>query len=517
MRKIKSFFTLIIALAFVISLTSCRDTSVSGKLTEVIALRTSIVVKAKLTDENSIVTAGSFSVSLYDSDDAIVNTLTFDETSDKEQTKEFTDLSKTSTYTVRLFATYNSKKYTLDSQTVTTTTAGTEDEPILISTTDEFLNIKNDSAGYFKLNADLDFGGATITAFFTSSDSPFKGNLDGQGHTISNYILSTSAYSSLFGYNSGTIKNLVIDNIEFELKRSTTTETNLGLVCSTNNGTLENITIKNVVAKVTSASYGLMNFGLLCGKNGAKGVVENCNVTDSTIEYTGRVTANIGGLLGLNDEAKSTTRPRISNSSTDVAITFTQSYASTRDLDFSVGGLVGTNKATIEDSYTNNTITISTSKSTSTTDIAYDVRIGGLAGTADSNARFRNCAVVSKIAYTLNDKNEEDKTLVVNVNMGLLVGVISPYTDVVNCVALAKNSTLGFTTEATALSEDSYVVVSAIIASSDYAERYSTSFVTASVNMDGINAIATTITPAIAEIVDANYTQAVLNFINLNK
>ena len=58
----------------------------------------------------------------------------------------------------------------------------------------------------FVLNTDLDMSAHFWTPIGTDSNHPFKGNFDGNGHTISGvYVNSTGSHNGLFGYVEGTI------------------------------------------------------------------------------------------------------------------------------------------------------------------------------------------------------------------------------------------------------------------------------------------------------------------------
>jgi filamentous hemagglutinin family protein len=133
-----------------------------------------------------------------------------------------------------------------------------------------------------------------------TSSSPFSGVCDGLGHTVSNFSLSsTSNNIGLFGYSSGTIRNL-------------------GLIDPTVIGTID-------PATKSGGSYvgGLIGY--------STGTIDNCYVTvttGSTTTVSG--TANVGGLVGY-------TTGKITDCHSDVDVTATQDG----DQNSNVGGLVG--------------------------------------------------------------------------------------------------------------------------------------------------------------------------------
>lgn len=88
-------------------------------------------------------------------------------------------------------------------------------EETIINTVEEFLNIRKNPSGSFRLNADIDLKGVEFNGFFNDGDNTFTGSLDGQGHSVKNFNLTftTGADKGLFGKTSGaTIKNISFVN-----------------------------------------------------------------------------------------------------------------------------------------------------------------------------------------------------------------------------------------------------------------------------------------------------------------
>ncbi|MBQ9428333.1 MAG: hypothetical protein IJU41_02170, partial [Clostridia bacterium] len=88
-----------------------------------------------------------------------------------------------------------------------------------ISTADQLLEIMNDSSKWatsYVLTADIDLSTATSelsqAPIGRSGSNLFSGTFDGDGHTISGINIDTGSagYAGLFGYASGTIKNLTL-------------------------------------------------------------------------------------------------------------------------------------------------------------------------------------------------------------------------------------------------------------------------------------------------------------------
>ena len=120
------------------------------------------------------------------------------------------------------------------------------------------------------LNADIDLNNVAWTPIGTSTNA-FKGNFDGNGHTISNLKAGTDSQSNvgLFGYTTdGTIKNIHIHNAEIKGHQ------NVGVVAGTPFTTeYSNIKVTGLV-KVDGYAY----VGGMFGKDAY------ANLTDLTIE-----------------------------------------------------------------------------------------------------------------------------------------------------------------------------------------------------------------------------------------
>ncbi len=110
--------------------------------------------------------------------------------------------------------------------------SGTEDDPYLIVNKEQLNNVRNYLSSHFKLLFDIEFNytdfaeggdfyneGAGFEPIGKKSD-PFTGSFDGNYHTIKNLYINASSssnnlYVGLFGYISGTIKNLGMIDIDF--------------------------------------------------------------------------------------------------------------------------------------------------------------------------------------------------------------------------------------------------------------------------------------------------------------
>lgn len=168
--------------------------------------------------------------------------------------------------------------------------SGTEKEPYLIAEGSQLaflaqqVNGGTDYAGvYFALADDIDLGCVEWTPIsysgYDNNGNPlrktdFAGTLDGQGHTISRLTISdggASRHAGLFGYSSGTIKSLYLDDVKIESING------IGAICAYNSGTIEACGVNGGELKITGANGG--NVGGICESN--SGTVSRCyNMAD---------------------------------------------------------------------------------------------------------------------------------------------------------------------------------------------------------------------------------------------
>ncbi|MBO5262108.1 MAG: MBL fold metallo-hydrolase [Clostridia bacterium] len=90
------------------------------------------------------------------------------------------------------------------------TGAGTETDPYIVETAEDFMEINNNLSAHYKLNADISVSSNTGTIV----EGTFSGVFDGGNHTIDVNIVGatsgTNTYDALFGVVSGKIKNLTV-------------------------------------------------------------------------------------------------------------------------------------------------------------------------------------------------------------------------------------------------------------------------------------------------------------------
>lgn len=201
-------------------------------------------------------------------------------------------------------------------------------ESIPIYTADDLRAIGNNTAANYYLANDIDLEGTSWTPI-----SYFSGMLNGEGHTISNFTISSTAYQAgFFGSNTGTIKSLTLSDFSFSVSTTTSTFT-AGALVGSNTGKIDNCHIKDAVlsysvyrsltSKITVTSYA----GGLVGSN--NGTIQNCTVDaelsgkseiysvykNSNADYGIGCALYIGGISGINSNS-------ILDSSANTSFTF---------------------------------------------------------------------------------------------------------------------------------------------------------------------------------------------------
>ena len=157
---------------------------------------------------------------------------------------------------------------------------------------------KNTAGVNFILGADIDMSGVNWTGIGSTESNAFKGNLDGNGYTISNL---TSSSASLFKHVKG--------------NQTSVTDSATGVTTTATQGVIKNVVLTNL--KVTASGDEI---GGLIGKS-QSAYVENC-FTQGTI--SGR--SWMGGLIGHNIKSS------VQNSTANVGVSATGNC---------IGGLIG--------------------------------------------------------------------------------------------------------------------------------------------------------------------------------
>ena len=260
--------------------------------------------------------------------------------------------------------------------------SGTVDDPFQIKYYRHFDNIRkvtrydddfkeNGVCGYYILT-----GNITLPSSFKPLDNGyayFSGGIDGNGYSISNYVISGSNMS-------------------------------LGLIRNNYSHILD-LSLKNFYIDVSGDQHSGGYAGALCAVNHA--VIENVDLQSSTITGTGYST--VGGIVGFNENGS------IEDCSASTNVTITGTYV--------IGGIAGSSGGDIEDSTFSGRIRYTSRYSYTDSNgaqVNLEAMIGGIAGCLDENGVIEYCKFKGNII--VNIKFWDDRTL--QPRIGGIVGTI---------------------------------------------------------------------------------------------
>ena len=163
-----------------------------------------------------------------------------------------------------------------------------------------------------QITADIDFSGWEGTfPMIGNSTNYFAGIFDGQYHTITVKLTSTSDNCGLFQYASGTIKNLRVDGTIVSTHKFTS-----GVCAQSYAATFENIISSVTINSAMSGDSGIG--GIVSRASEAGTVINNCLVN---FTINGTSASNVGGIIGWTATAASISNclsiPTFNCSSTD--------------------------------------------------------------------------------------------------------------------------------------------------------------------------------------------------------
>lgn len=255
--------------------------------------------------------------------------------------------------------------------------SGTEEDPYLLTTAEEFNTLRELSdtynPKYFKLANDIDLSGYADSWSPIGKDrnNAFGGVVDGNGKTIRGLKVDQDAeYAGLFGYaNHLTITNLTVEVV--------------GVNGGNNTGALIGYANNSIVrgCGVRAASADSAVTGSAAAVGGLIGTALYTTVENSYADIAVEGATSVGGLIGSYSGNVSS---YIENCYAAGNVTSTNSSASKH---IQVGGLIGNaQKAKISNSFATGDIT------------ATGIRIGGLVGTLSGNTGSENAWIMNSYA-----------------------------------------------------------------------------------------------------------------------
>lgn len=302
---------------------------------------------------------------------------------------------------------------------------GTEENPYLLYTRADLFCVNNDVNASYKLMGDIDLEKQEFTPVGNAEAGAFAGTFDGNGYTISNLKVSSGKYAALFGCNEGTVKNIVLKNIDVSGTRYAA-----GVVAE--NAEAGSIADCKVLSGKVQGVDGLnpLNIGGICGLNGGKmeGVFENrASVKSEEISsiaggIAGKSTADIelsdvrnygditgdcaGGLIGYGANVTITGGQNVGDISNFLLKDGNEATLS-RTTYGDAGGILGHSiKANIEESY--NAGKIAGTK--------YGAGITARTQEAELNKCYNSAAITMKTTPHSYDYRPRTKGLIANVN-----------------------------------------------------------------------------------------------------
>ncbi len=157
---------------------------------------------------------------------------------------------------------------------------GTQDDPFLVSTADDWRNVVSGNR-YVKLMKNIDFGGAEIPGI-----ESFSGYLDGNGKKLSNAKVNGVGLFSML--NGGEVKDLTLVNISIN-GHSDIANASVGVLAGSSSATIQNVVVTGGSVNGTGGNGVGGLVGYLSG-----GTIDRCRV-DAAVsggQYT-------GGMIGL--------------------------------------------------------------------------------------------------------------------------------------------------------------------------------------------------------------------------
>jgi hypothetical protein len=221
-----------------------------------------------------------------------------------------------------------------------------------INKADDFQLARDNPGAFFVVTGNVSIENTESWVPIGAATSPFSGNFDGQGFTISGLFASSNQnYLGLFGYTNGA----TLENINLEAVDLDGGEYVGGLVGLANNTTISNCSVSGVVS------------GKLDSVGGLVGKADKSTITDSSgnVVVSGEK-GKVGGLVGFAYKS------HIVNSAANGRVTGQGNI---------IGGLIGqVQSSTITTSYADSTVTGSDTSS----------GVGGLAGMLTQNSGIYN-------------------------------------------------------------------------------------------------------------------------------
>lgn len=257
-----------------------------------------------------------------------------------------------------------------------------------LQTADIVLNVSSDPEQFIRVEPI----GPTNT-----STKYLSGTYDGGNHTISKFkITSTDKYIGLFGYITGTVKNVHIVNAIIKAQTANT-GAGAGIVVGyAVNGTIENCTTDATSSILGDTTYTGRLGGIISHVYPA--IVKNC-VNGASVTFNGADAAYVGGVASTIGKVGAV----IENCINFGSVTIGEDAPTTVKID--VGGIVGlaggsTGAVTVKNCYNAGAISSLVAPSTTSTTLG----VGGIAGENNGvQASFIDCYNIGTVSAIEDD------------------------------------------------------------------------------------------------------------------
>ena len=278
--------------------------------------------------------------------------------------------------------------------------SGTPGDPWLISTAEQFDNIRNILDGNYRLVADIDLESHTADSGWTSignSEAGFTGTFDGNGHSITGIVKS-----GIFGFiaEGSVIKDLTLKSVSIALPPNIP-NTTTGALVDINEGKIINCKVTGIITGDRFVAAG----GLV-GLN--SGYVIDChvNINISGCSSMGGITyINYGNITGCY--ASGTITSTYSVSAGGICVmnlgTISESKASVNISGSSslvtAGGFVARQSGTITRSYSTGNIELIIRRPVIWRYFS-DKGVGGFVGVSSDKGNFNDCYATGNVSVS---------------------------------------------------------------------------------------------------------------------
>lgn len=191
--------------------------------------------------------------------------------------------------------------YAADWTSVTSAPSTFSDGYLKITSAKELAYVQKNISSYrsknIRLANNIDMSGYNWVPIGNSSYI-YTGTFDGAGHVIMNMSVSTTSYAGLFGYVSGTVKNVVISKATVESNHYAG-----GIAGRQSGGTITNCDVQNSTIRSTYSSNSSIYAGGIVGYSSAtitqcRGFANNVYAQQNYANRSSNVYNYAGGIVG---------------------------------------------------------------------------------------------------------------------------------------------------------------------------------------------------------------------------